>query len=158
MTEEIVESLIDQFGRTWQELRRALTQTPAEEWRTGSDDYLVPARLAYHILFTADMYTTHMGYEEYKPHRRYTIDWENAPIEELPARDELFTMTNETEVTVKEWLIDLGDEGLLRSEEKYPWTGERVLDRALYTLRHNQWHIGELNAILRARGVAHVAW
>jgi hypothetical protein len=158
MSQEIIESLIDQFGRTWQELRNAVMKTSSEEWRRGTDDYLIPARLAYHILFTADMYATHMGYEEYKPHRKYKLDWENAPVDELPSREALFTLVNETEVTVKQWLIDLGDEGLLRDEDKYPWTGERILDRALYALRHNQWHIGELNAILRARDLEPVEW
>ena len=154
---DVVDQLIDQLGRTWQELRDAIVKTPAEEWRQGATDYLIPARLAYHVLFVADMYATPMGYEEYKPHRRYKIDWEG-PAEAMPNREDLFTMINETEVNVKQWLLDLGDEGLLEEETQYPWTGERKLGRVLYLLRHNQWHIGELNAILRARGIEQVEW
>ena len=164
----IVDELIDQFGRTWQELRDALTKTPAPEWRRanpgGGDavpgaetDYLIPARLAYHILRTTDMYATHMGYEEYKPHRKYTLDWEG-PVDALPDREEVFTFVNECEVQVKEWLLDLGDEGLLEEEDKYPWTGERKLGRALYLLRHNQWHIAEINTLLRLRGLEPGEW
>jgi hypothetical protein len=153
----IVDELLDQFGRMWQELRDALIKTPASEWRSGEIDYLVPARLAYHILRTTDMYATHMGYEAYKPHRKYKLDWEG-PVEALPEREEIFTFINACEVQVKEWLIDLGDEGLMDAEEHYPWTGERKLGRALYLLRHNQWHIGELNAILRTRGFEQIQW
>ncbi len=67
-------------------------------------------------------------------------------------------MINETEVTVKQWPLDFGDEGLLERESQYAWTGERKLGRALYLLRHNPWPIGELNAVLRARGLEAVAW
>jgi hypothetical protein len=156
--QEIVSALIDQFERSWQELRDALVKTPAEEWIKGTPDYLAPARLAYHILFTSDMYATPMGYEEYKPHRKYKLDWENTPADQLPSREELFTHINETEVTVKEWLLSLGDEGILEPESQYPWTGQLRLGRALYLLRHNQWHIGELNAVLRARGFEQIEW
>ena len=156
--QEIVSAVVDQFERSWQELRDALVKTPAEEWTKGTPSYLVPARLGYHILFTAETDATHMGYEEYKPHRKVKLDWEDAPSADLPSREELFTRVNETEVTVKEWLLALGDEGLLDPERQYPWTGELRLGRALYLLRHNQWHIGELNAILRARGLEQIEW
>jgi hypothetical protein len=155
---EIVSTLIDQFARSWQELRDAVVKTPADTWRQGSPNYLIPARLAYHILFTADMYTTHMGYEAYKPHRKYKLDWEDTPSDQLPTREMIFTSINEMEVTTKEWLLSLGDEGLMAAESQYPWTGETRLGRALYLLRHNQWHIGEINAILRARGFEQVEW
>lgn len=58
-TLEIADELLDQFGRTWQQLRDAIIKTPVQEWGRGNADYLVPARLAYHILRTADIYATH---------------------------------------------------------------------------------------------------
>jgi hypothetical protein len=154
---EIVDQLVDHFGRTWQELRGAILKTPAEEWLLGTTDYLIPARLAYHIVFSADLYAIQMGYEEYKPHRKYMLDWECAS-EDLPSREDLFGFINETEATVKQWLIDLGDEGLLEAETQYRWTGKLRLGRALYALRHNQWHIAEINTILRERGLDPGDW
>ena len=155
---ETISALIDQFARSWQELRDAVAKTPDNEWRHGSPDYLTPARLAYHILFTADMYATHMGYEEYKPHRRYKLDCEDTPSDQLPSREEILTSIDEMEVEAKVWLLSLGDEGLMAPESQYPWTGHIRLGRALYLLRHNQWHIGEINAIMRARGYEQVTW
>jgi hypothetical protein len=156
-TLDVVDELLDQFGRTWQELRDAIIKTPSEEWRRGETDYLVPARLAYHIVRTADIYATHRGYEENKPHRRYKLDWEG-PVEALPERDEIFTFANECEAMIREWLISLGDGGLMEEETQYPWTGERKLGRALYLLRHSQWHIAEINTLLRARGLEPGIW
>jgi len=153
----ITDAVLGQVGRSWQELRRAVEATPPDDWIEGSPDYLRPARLAYHILFTADMYATHMGYEEYRPHRTYKIDWEG-PVDALPAKAVLLQWLAQTEMAVRDWLISLGDQGLLSPETQYPWTGATKLDRALYLLRHNMWHIGELNAILRSRGCAQVEW
>lgn len=158
MDNPITDALIEQFARSWRELRDAVAKFPADEWRQGPIDYLVPARLAYHIIATADMYATSMGYEAYKPHRAYKLDWEAAPVEDLPAREAFLSLIDETEGTVKAWLLEMGDEGLLQAQTDYAWTGEQVLGRALYTLRHSQWHIGELNAILRSRGFDQVEW
>ncbi|MCU0520778.1 MAG: DinB family protein [Anaerolineae bacterium] len=155
-TLDIVDELLDQFGRTWQQLRDAIIKTPAGEWRRGKDA-MIPARLAYHVVRTADIYATHRGYEEHKPHRRYRLDWEG-PVEALPERDEVFTFVNECEAMVREWLITLGDEGLMEAETQYAWTGTRRLGRALYLLRHNQWHIAEINTLLRERGFEAGAW
>ncbi len=158
MENTITETLIEQFSRTWKELKQAVQKTPVEQWILGSSNYLKPARLAYHIVFVADMYATHMGYEEYKPHRKYKLDWESTPVEQLPKQAQMMTVIEETALSVTQWLTDLGDAGLLEKEVDYPWTGQNKLGRAIYTLRHNQWHIAEINTLLRERGLEPGDW
>jgi hypothetical protein len=151
-------TLIDHFNRTWEELKQAVKKTPAIEWVKGKSDYLIPARLAYHILFVTDMYTTDMGYEEYKPHRKYKLDWEATPADQLPTQEEIINLIDETAQTAVQWLNDLGEAGLLQEEKQYPWTGTCKLGRVIYTLRHNQWHIAEMNTLLRERGLESGDW
>jgi len=158
MENTITETLIEQFSRTWKELKQAVQKTPAEQWVKGNSNYLKPARLAYHILFVADMYATHMGYEEYKPHRKYKLDWEGTPASQLPTQAQTLILIDETADTVSQWLHNLGDAGLLMEETQYPWTGKAKLGRAIYTLRHNQWHIAEINTLLRERGLEPGDW
>lgn len=158
MSTAITSEVLEQFRRTWVELRDIIHKMPDEEWCKGTVNYMIPTRLSYHIIFTADMYATHMGYEECKPHRKYKLDWEGTPAEDLPDREQALTFIDGIEATVRQWLLDLGDEGLMQPEDKYPWTGSLVLGRALYALRHNQWHIGELNALLRERGYEQAEW
>jgi hypothetical protein len=104
------------------------------------------------------MYSTHLSYEEYKKDRNYKLDWEAAIPDELPSREETLAFIDRTEVRIEDWLRDLGDEGLMELEEQYGWTGDRILGRALYVLRHNQHHIGGINAELRHRGLERGEW
>ncbi len=154
----ITEDLIEQFKRTWRTLREIVEKTPEAEWKAGSDNYLIPARLTYHILFTADLYATPMSYEEYKPHRTYKLNWETAKPEELPSREMMMVYIGNTEKKVNGWIQELGSEGLLKEQDDYDWTGKTPLGRALYILRHNQNHIGEINAELRRRGLEGGKW
>jgi hypothetical protein len=41
---------------------------------------------------------------------------------------------------------------------RLPWTGGTRLDRAIYSLRHSQHHLGQINAELRRKGVSRGEW
>jgi hypothetical protein len=158
MSGPITNELIDQYHRMWRTLQEIVEKTPDEQWCSGSDDYLLPARLAYHILFTVDLYTTHLSYEEYKTIRVHRLNWETARPDELPSRAELLSHIEALESRVKDWIEGLSDEGLLKEQVDYQWTGKTALGRSLYVLRHSQNHIGELNAELRRRGIEGGRW
>ncbi len=158
MENPITANLINFMQHVWVELKQVIQRTPAEQWILGSSDYLIPARLAYHIVFAADLYASHMGYEEYKPYRKYKMDWEAAPAEQLPTQDQIMTFIDETAQTVTQWLTDLGDAGLLEAETDYPWTGTVKLGRAIFIKSHCQWHIAEMFTILRERGIDPGDW
>lgn len=148
----VTDVLIEQFARTWEVLREIVDTFPESEWRKGDSSYLIMARMAYHIVFAADMYSTRLSYEEYKPKRNFTLDWERATPEELPSQGDIKTFIAKTQQRVEGWLQDLAEDGLLAEEKHYAWTGSRVLSRAVYVLRHNHHHLGELNSELRRRG------
>ena len=150
--------MIEHINHTWEELKQVIHATPAEQWILGNSDYLIPARLAYHIVFAADMYATHMGYEEYKPHRKYKLDWEATPADLLPSQVEMMTFIDETAQTVTQWLTNLGDDGLMKDEVDYPWTGKIKLGRAIFIKSHTQWHIAEMFTLLRERGIDPGDW
>ena len=77
MEESIVVDVVkEQFARTWQALREIVQVVPSDEWSRGDTTYEIPARWAYHIVFSADCYSTHLSYEEYKKDRNLKIDWE----------------------------------------------------------------------------------
>ena len=65
---------------------------------------------------------------------------------------------DEVEAQVQSWLDGLGDAGLLESETRCPWTGDYVLCRALYLLRHVQHHLAQMNTELRRRGIDRPKW
>lgn len=160
MSTTITDEVLEQFNRTLAEFRDVVRKMPDEAWCEGTTNYLVPARLAYHILYYANLYVSDAHYTAYCPESQYEIemDWDETPPEELPSREEVLTYIDQTEAAVKQWLLNLGDEGLVTPEDKYPWTSSLPLGRAIYGMRHILWHVGELNALLRERGGEQGAW
>ena len=86
------------------------------------------------------------------------MDWEAATPEQLPTQEQVLIYLNEVQSEVEKWLIKASDSELLLPDVEYPWTGGSVLGRALYLLRHNQSHLGELNAELRRRELPRAKW
>jgi hypothetical protein len=51
----------------------------------------------------------------------------------------------------------MSDEDLLAGHA-FPWTGATVLERMIYTLRHSMFHLGQIQAELRRRGMKGAEW
>jgi hypothetical protein len=135
----------------------AMEKIPEQHWRSGEIDYLIPARLVYHVLETADFYSS-VSPKEFPWGKRFGVDCFDSPPESLPSRDEAQKYHEEVRRKVREWILGLGNSGLLEEETEFPWTGSVVLGRVLYVLGHYRQHFGELNAELRRRGLPRVEW
>jgi hypothetical protein len=150
-------SLIEQFARSWEVLRDAVRQFPAEQWRCGEIDYLIPPRLALHVIEAAEFYAGDTP-EGFHFGGRFGVDWEGSPAEQFPDQEEMLRYLDEVQAQVEAWLRGLSDADLLLPGQAFPWTGRCVLDRAIYVLRHTHQHIGEMNAELRRRGCPRAQW
>ncbi len=64
----------------------------------------------------------------------------------------------QVEAKVKQWLLKHGDAEFLEDQSICKWTGARVLDRAIYVLRHTQHHTAQINSELRHRGLPRGKW
>jgi hypothetical protein len=103
-------------------------------WRTGPDDYLVPVRIAYHLLKSFEWLVNELPREEFLATRKYKLDW-LGPVEPMPSREEMLAELTGLQRKVLAWL-----EKAVEPEK---------IERALYILRHTQHHIGELSIIAR---------
>lgn len=148
-------SLIEALSLTWEMYRGAIEDIPEEHWRTGEIDYLIPSRLILHTLEAADGYSST---EEFTPGYRFGIDWEAAPPERLPTKEQARTYLREVVGKTESWLRGLDDSDLLSPETQFPWTGSTLLGRVLYMLAHCRQHLGEVNAELRRRGLPRIKW
>ena len=150
-------SLMDQFARAWGMLREAVQHFPAEQWRSGEVDYLVPARLAIHVIEAGEFYAGDTP-EGFRWGSRFGVDWEGSPADQFPSQEEVLTYLEEIQVRVEAWLGGLHDADFLAPEAAFPWTGKTVLDRAIYVLKHHHQHLGEMNAELRRRNLPRSQW
>jgi hypothetical protein len=158
MGDEMVSELEEQFRRQWDTLRDLVGAVPEGQWNAGEMPHLVPGRLVYHILSGAEVYARSCTFEDYLARRRFGLDWQTVPAAELPDRQTTLRGIDELEKDTAAWLESLGNEGLMSSDDGFPWTGSRKIGRAVYLLRHTQNHIGEANAELRRRGLPRGKW
>ena len=153
----IAESIAGDFARTWKMYRSAINDIPERHWRSGDDNYLIPARLVYHVIETAGYYSGRTP-KEFEWGHRFGVDWESATPEQLPTKDQALAYLEDVQARVDTWLRGMDDSHLLATDTEFLWPGSSFLDRALYLLQHNRQHIGELNAELRRRALPRVHW
>jgi len=153
----ISSSLLEALKLTWDMYEEAIDDIPEEHWRTGDIDYLIPSRLVYHALETADYYSSPKP-EGFPWGKRFGADPWDAKPEQLPTKEEATEYHRETVKKVSTWLKGKDDSYLLSKEAAFPWTGSSVLSRVLYLLAHYRQHLGEVNAELRRRGLPRIKW
>ncbi len=88
---------------------------------------------------------------------RFGVDWETREAEKLPDREPMLDYLEEIRGNMRGKLRSMSDEAIL-SEHPFPWTGATVLERMVYTLRHSMFHLGQIQADLRRRGLKGAEW
>jgi uncharacterized damage-inducible protein DinB len=154
----IGEAVAEQFDRMWMMLEEAITNCPDEEWKRDSGNwFLVPSRLAYHTIETVDYYSRQSPEGMEWAQRFGGVDWETKETDGLPDRESVSAYLKEARGALEAKLLALSDEDLL-SGHAFPWTGATVLDRMIYALRHSMFHLGQIQAELRRRGLEGAQW
>ena len=152
----IAASINRQFARMLGSLIDAMEKLDEAGTRAGDVDFLIPGRLAYHVLGSVDFYT------EAAPNRaminKLGGHWEKSPVAELPSKERLVEYAVALRGKIAAYLATVPDAVMLAPGTGFDWTGETVLERLVYALRHAQHHVGQINAELRRRGLPRGAW
>ena len=153
----IGDGIVDQFERLWMMLREAVNNCPDEEWKRDAGHwFLIPSRLAYHTIETVDSYSRDSP-EKMDWAGRFGADWETKEAEKLPDREAILDYLEEIRGSLKGKLHTMSDAALLAGHA-FPWTGATVLERMIYALRHSMFHLGQIQAELRCRGLKGAEW
>jgi tetratricopeptide (TPR) repeat protein len=148
------EALADQYMRALRMLRGAIEAFPADEWRRGDTPYQRPAGLAVHALGGTDGYTA-LNSDQSRERGDMGVDWAVADSSKLPSQEEALAFLGGVEQHVAEFLAEAD---LSAPEELYNWTGQTLLSRAVYNLRHLQHHLAEMCIELHCRGIEAPGW
>ena len=93
MTEKahtISESIIENMSLTWKMFEDVFKRIPDSQWRTGENDYLIPARLMLLTIETIDFYSS-ISPDNYEHNYRFRIDTDRVAPELLPNKRQLIT-------------------------------------------------------------------
>ncbi len=154
---QIGDALAGQFERVWMQVRPAIENCPDAEWKRGDHPAFIPVRLACHLIETVDYYTRPTP-EDF----RWDEQWGGADslegdLNALPSRDALLAYLEKVRARVDAWLRGASDEELLGGNP-FEWTGASPMERMVYTLRHSQHHLAEINEELTRRGLPPAEW
>jgi len=154
----IGKELSAQFERTHQMLIKTIESYQGPAWVVGKENYLVPARLAYHLVETIEYYLSDVSSEEFSWGGRFGGDWEGMPALDLPGQKEMIEYLGEMMTELRKQLSAQKDETFLAENLTFPWTGKTKLGHILYVMRHSLHHHGELCALLYESGCKEVNW
>jgi hypothetical protein len=145
-----------QFGCAFGTLKEAVTQCPLGEWRKGRDDFFVPARLAFHLVQATDFHLETAEGQKAYDWDRFGVNSEYAAASDLPDQERLLGYIDEVEEKLVRRLEGLSDATMVGAD--YAGMFQTSLDHLIYTVRHMQHHIGQLNAELKVRGLKAGEW
>jgi hypothetical protein len=154
MDRAITRALVGQFSSGLGMLRDAIASFPEEAWTAGDRPSTTPARLSHHALETLDFYAGDRS-EGFK-WGALGGDWED-PKATPPAPSELLAYADRVVEKVTHWLQDTGLQRWSDSDPGFAWFPDRMT-RALYSLRHLEQAVGELNGMLKRRGAPPATW
>ena len=158
MESTISAALIRQFDWTWATLSDAIGTFDDIGWRTGSTDFLIPARQAYHLIEAVSFYAEANPDADKFEWGCLGCGWETAPPSQLPSQQAILGYLEETRAKMRRWLSDQSDADFLKVTGDIKSSWPTKLDRALYGLRHTQHHTAQINTELRRRGLPRGKW
>ncbi|MFZ6028334.1 MAG: hypothetical protein ACOYYS_11520 [Chloroflexota bacterium] len=136
---------IQQYAHTWRVFERLVNGFDDEAWLRTGRKATIPVRLAFHILKATRYYTEDTTTVSFASGKSFEINCETAGEEELPSRADIVACIRELREKTACWLAGID---LAAKNEAFGWAGETKLGVALFLLRHNLFHIGELSSLL----------
>jgi hypothetical protein len=147
----------NQYNHTWKMFHKMVVDFDDASWLSTGCAYIIPARIAYHIIGGVDYYIQNEQKPELGSGKKNDWNWQHAPIADLPTRSDILELIHVYKAKTDAWLDATDGE---ERNAKFEWTGEKEISVGLFLLRHMEYHIGELNLLLHISkdGVANDNW
>lgn len=136
---------IKQYDHTWNVLKRMVSDFDDDSWVNLGRGYMVPARIAYHILLSTKYYLEDASAMSFPSGKPFAGDSASMDKEQLPSRSDIFHILEEFRAKTEKWLWALD---FSAKNEAFGWAGETKAGVVIFLLKHSLYHLGELNALL----------
>ena len=137
--------ILDQFNHTWKIYEGIIRDFDDGAWTNLAHGYIVPARLAFHILKSTLYYLEDSCVLALPSGRQLDGDWLTMELEALPLRSDILHVVDVFRVKTEKWLLEMD---LPAQNTAFEWAGQTKMGVVIFLLRHTLYHLGELNALL----------
>ena len=159
MNTTVTLDLLDQWHRTLAMVRSTIELFDDAQWRAGLNWFHTPARVAYHLVESLDVYfVVARDGRELVRGARFGGTWSELSDEDLPAQDEILAYLDEIQARMEAEFAALDDERLAAPFDVYPWSGSTRLGHYVYAQRHTMHHQGGLAVLAAHHGHGEDNW
>ena len=148
-----------QYRLSWDMLDEIMAQCSDAVWRLEVPPPISIGRSMFHTLQSTQRYcrTNSKQRVEMDPFDFGGHELKVA-MKDFPSIDQVREYSFEVRERVIKWLSGLSEKDLNSESKSFRWTGHTAGERLLYTLKHINHHIGQMNLILRQQGIETVEW
>ena len=148
---------LNQFDHTWKMFYKMVNDFEKISWTSTGCAYIIPARIAYHLVGGVNYYIENESNEKLISGKRNDWNWETALVDDLPTQGDILSLIHIYKIKTDNWINTLDIEA---KNTKFEWTGHTKMSVVLFLLRHMEYHIGELNLLLHIskNGMANDNW
>ena len=136
---------MNQYNHTWNILEGIVGDFDDDAWTNLGHGYIVPARLAYHILRATQYYIEDDAVIILPSGKPFDGDWLSMDADQLPSRADIHHALKIFSTKTEIWLSEMD---LNAENAAFSWAGETKAGVVIFLLRHTLYHLGELNALL----------
>lgn len=159
MNRTLTLDLLEQWHRTFAMLRSTIEAFDDDQWRAGLTRFHTPARVAYHLLESLDIYFVFArdGQELVRGYR-FGGKWSDLSDEELPSQAAVLEYLDEVRSRMEAEFAALDDEQLAAPFAAYTWSASTRLGHYVYAQRHTMHHQGGLAVLAAYHGHGEDNW
>lgn len=139
------DALIQQFRHQWRMLASTANEFTDETWEKTGHGLTTPPLIAYHIISAVKFY---IGSDlDFRRSDDLVLKGSRSKLDEnsLPSRFDITANIPVFADALESWIENQDLEAV---NEKFAYTGPTIGARLLFMLRHSEYHLGELGALL----------
>jgi hypothetical protein len=139
------QAFAEQYGHLWRTFARIVRDFRDPFWIESGFCLTTPARLAYHIIESTRYYIADEDPILFLSGASLTARSMELSRDDLPTRDDILNLIDIMAVKTDRWIRSLVIDD---KNDAYPWAGSTRGSVALFLIRHGQYHLGEMDALL----------
>jgi uncharacterized damage-inducible protein DinB len=152
------EAIRRQFELTWDMLDEVYDRCPEKLWRKEKIKPYSIARLMYHTVWWTQRYCRQKKKAVELDPFNFGYEGDGVSIERFPDIAGMRAYSDRVRKRIVKWLDSMEDRELEEWDRGFRHTGRTMGERLIYSLKHINHHLGQMNLLLRQNRIEAGEW